>query len=468
MGVGNRFAYGNFSLGSFVKLLAEALAILPNPPASWSVPAWFIDPGNASGNASDRNAGTTAAAPLLTYKELARRWGTTSPTLRQNTTITWLSSQTDTSDPVEFDPTLIGATAILAGQWSAAQNVGGGVLAGVVAKNRAGGQLLNADLGAVYAPGTFVINTTAGKSSYAVVVALVAGTVHELSQPLTPQTLPVSFVAVPAEVDTWANGDTFTVRAPVVVDIARVAPLTTEYVLPNFDSPVTLLHLKIPSFNGAGNTSALIGNDTSIVECAADALVVEESSNDDEFSFMTNSGFVGGVFGHDNAGLTRSMFGGFVLAPVGSFVSWSIEFDAILDQTVASFVLFNTIASSSGSRPNIGKAFIRGIVEIGGTWSIAGSAFAGSSIVWGPGTFNAIARARLIFNQAVGAVATFLCAALQLNGNGNANAFDYAAGTWSATRALTAANLDAAIGAGGFGGVAINPAGAAITNEASL
>jgi len=36
-------------------------------------PAWFIDEQNGTGNASDANSGTTAAAPLLTHTELERR-----------------------------------------------------------------------------------------------------------------------------------------------------------------------------------------------------------------------------------------------------------------------------------------------------------------------------------------------------------------------------------------------------------
>ena len=78
-------------------------------------PAWFVDPANASGLASDNNTGLTAAKPLLTFKEIVRRWGSSSPALAQDTTITFLSSQPDlgVNDPINITPQLTGAGASL-------------------------------------------------------------------------------------------------------------------------------------------------------------------------------------------------------------------------------------------------------------------------------------------------------------------------------------------------------------------
>jgi hypothetical protein len=39
------------------------------------LPAWWIDPQNSSGRASDQNTGTSSTAPLLTLDEWSRRLG---------------------------------------------------------------------------------------------------------------------------------------------------------------------------------------------------------------------------------------------------------------------------------------------------------------------------------------------------------------------------------------------------------
>jgi hypothetical protein len=78
-------------------------------------PAWFIDPSNSTGNANDSNTGVTAGSPLLTFKELVARWGTNSPPLAQDTTITFLSSQPNMGlgDPIKIYPQLLGIGASL-------------------------------------------------------------------------------------------------------------------------------------------------------------------------------------------------------------------------------------------------------------------------------------------------------------------------------------------------------------------
>jgi len=107
------------------------LAATPSP-AALAVPVWYVDPSNSwpggpwsassvqgavpgSGHASDSNSGTSPDAPLLTFAEIVRRWGTSSPTLGgpgdpiiggQNTQIIFLSDQPDFSDPVTIEPIL--------------------------------------------------------------------------------------------------------------------------------------------------------------------------------------------------------------------------------------------------------------------------------------------------------------------------------------------------------------------------
>ena len=110
-GVGNRFAYGNVSNGLIERIIASLGFVSPfgvPVPASWSQATWFIDPQNVSGNASDSNSGIDAAHPVLSYtRGIVPKWGTNAPTLRQNTTFTWLSDQLDDSDPVIMLPAMV-------------------------------------------------------------------------------------------------------------------------------------------------------------------------------------------------------------------------------------------------------------------------------------------------------------------------------------------------------------------------
>src|SRR5271154_385783 len=183
---------------------------LTNIP-TWTQPAWFVDPANSTGHASDSNSGLDALHPVLSYNGgVAAKWGTFSPVLRQTTTLTWLSSQpVGDADPVVFTPVIVGVVATIQAPPGAAQQIFTGTLGAVTPKNRATQQLLNADLGFAAPVGTLIQNTTAGKSSYAYVYANVAGTVFALTQPLNPATLPITEVVVPTEIDTWAAGDSF-------------------------------------------------------------------------------------------------------------------------------------------------------------------------------------------------------------------------------------------------------------------
>ena len=83
------------------------------PPASWSVPHWYVDGLNQSTCASDSNTCTSATCssagvgPCLTLGQIGSRFGTWSPTLQQPTIITLVSS-TPATDLYRFNPIFIG------------------------------------------------------------------------------------------------------------------------------------------------------------------------------------------------------------------------------------------------------------------------------------------------------------------------------------------------------------------------
>jgi hypothetical protein len=119
---------------------ADPTGSVSAPLVSWTTPAWFIDPSNRSGTANDTNDCTTATTPCRTYAEVARRWATTSPVLGQDTTITFLSSHVDDSDPVYLTPVLEdGAALVVQGAFGSDQRVTTGAPTGLVALSGTGG-----------------------------------------------------------------------------------------------------------------------------------------------------------------------------------------------------------------------------------------------------------------------------------------------------------------------------------------
>lgn len=194
---------------------------------TWTQPAWFIDPSNRTGLASDGNDGKTALTPVLTWNGgVIAKYGTLSPILRQDTTWTFLSpTPAPGLDPIVFTPIVTNnATCIFQGTFTTANKVGSGILAGVVAKNYAAGQLPTANLSSAGPVGVnqLVINTTAGKASAAWTFGSLGGGLFTLSQPLDRTTVPLT---APAFSDGWANGDTFDVFDLDRVEFAQIAPI---------------------------------------------------------------------------------------------------------------------------------------------------------------------------------------------------------------------------------------------------
>jgi hypothetical protein len=187
------------------------------PNATWAVPNWWIDPVSGS----DTNNGTTALTPLKTWRKLTAIWGTVSPVLNQNTTITFLKSQPDNSDPVVFRP-FLGTNAV--GDEFFAAIVGtpvvthvGIVLSGTVPKNTAAGtnSRLMSNLGIAglaISGGNQLVNTDKGSVSW--VYQAASGTNYLLDQPLVAGTN--------SEDDSWADGDHVNVQRMTNVNIEDV------------------------------------------------------------------------------------------------------------------------------------------------------------------------------------------------------------------------------------------------------
>lgn len=436
----------------------------PIIPASWTTPAWFIDPANSSGVASDSNSCTSSGAPCLSYAQIAQqRWGTYSPRLQQATSLTWMSTQSGAVDPVYADLLLENGAATIQGQLGAGQLVCSSTLSGVVAKNRATPQLLTAALCAgTSTTGLLVNNTT--HSSFAWTYSLVTGTTWTLSQPCAPQTT----ASTCTEVNTWANGDTYSVYAPVGVNIAHLGP--TSGFNQSFGNKLFLYHVRAQDAASGTNfnfNTIAIDRDVSAIESRLDSIVNISSeasgedlviANNDYFfvgaisssPFAPASGFAGSLgLAAGVLGTAQNAFGQSVIQVQGGSADW----DTIIGGGASAKPVFNGgfgavyIDTATVLSPSLGLTINLGNVVTGG-------------VLWGPGTLNATVRSRIAYTNT--ATTEFLVSALTINGGTTACSIGTGAtAVWNCGITLNVANLDAAVGVAGFGGAATIPAGAA-------
>ena len=179
-------------------------------PAWYAVTDIYWDPANLTGFASDANTGTSAGAggPLLTFREIVRRYGSNRPQMNpaQNVTVHKLSGQPNDSDPVFFWPqcsgggfcALLDTLVVFTGPSSS--NV-------VTLLNKGAGTDLTVSGIAGVAVGMVVHNNTSG--SYAYVKSVAAG-VATMTQPVPDAN--VNTIGIPSGAlgTNWVSGDSLT------------------------------------------------------------------------------------------------------------------------------------------------------------------------------------------------------------------------------------------------------------------
>lgn len=185
--------------------------------------AWFVDDQDLFGG-NDENTGLDAAHPVRTKAEIMRRWGTWSPEIQGvNVVVTYLSADTAGNDPGLFSPLLINGATLTHTAALPAAAFTATLLA--VTPNNTGASPGNAlestftTLTGAVAANMILVNATRGNSRALAVRNLGAGN-WLLSQPLTPYTALTT--PAPANVDTWAAGDSISGFVPIAVDIAIV------------------------------------------------------------------------------------------------------------------------------------------------------------------------------------------------------------------------------------------------------
>jgi hypothetical protein len=180
-----------------------------------TVTNWYLDPQNGSGCAADTNSGTSATCgatgvgPLLTWAQIAIRYGTIYPIIPygQSVTVHLLTAQNAGVDPIFFYPNMSGGgQAVFVGT---PVTVNASFTAGTVTAPNvsAGGTLLTvASMPAGTAAGQLVYNATHGPS-YAFIDSFATGTAS-MQQPLAASGLTTPGTAAPTAVNTWTTGDT--------------------------------------------------------------------------------------------------------------------------------------------------------------------------------------------------------------------------------------------------------------------
>jgi hypothetical protein len=419
-----------------------------SPPAngSWSVPNWFIDPANTSGHASNSNSGTSAGAPLLTFAELVRRWGTTAPVHPQQTQVEFLSSQPNDTDPVVWNPLMLaGDIAVLTGALTLVQS---GTLAGVVAKNRTTPQLLEATLGAGLSAGLLIQNTP--RASQALLYKNPSGNVWALAQPLSNATVPPTLG--PSEVNTWANGDAYTVSSVPTVNVVSFVPVMLEVFAVG-----CIQQLIVASPGGDGLEGLMLGVNVQTQNATVNKAIAQVGASDLDGQFV-NTWLEAAVAGSPNFQGFAAISGGITNNLVGSGVTFDL--DAIVTGTtneLSGANAFGTVYLEAAS-----------VVDLVAGRLAYDHGTATNDVIWGTGTLNLSGPATLLYNPTGLAANQFPGITLQLEGKTTAYSLATSGGVTTVHGGinLTAANLDAPAGAAGFGGLATNMGGCHITNGA--
>jgi len=409
---------------------------MPIIPSSWTVPNWYIDPANSTTCASDANNCTSATCgaagsgvgPCLKWQQInSHRWGcegnpAACPRLQQNTVISWLSSQSDNSDPVYSFPALEkGAYMQHLCVLGSGQTVGTGTLGTVTAKNRSTPQLLkttfSAGISGSIAINQLVKNTT--HSSTAFVFTSAGGGAWNMTQPLVPVTVPY-FGLPTSEVDTWATGNAVTVYSPSKVNFVNIQPTIADWDA----SVVTGLFITTCTAFDPNSPDSLVGldqltvnpwvrfSDTSMqrVLNTVPGPGMPESAIHVNTQFLSGYTIITGQFTGSGQGNT-TFLGGQVGAVASTEVygtadGLSVDLDTIFTNGSLGQVPF---AVTSG---NFGDTYLDTSVILqptsGEIYAKAGPIPGASnpSIFWGPGAIDLVGPARFLYGVGAGKAAT--------------------------------------------------------------
>ncbi len=444
---------------------------MPVIPPAWTVPAWYFDPANVTSCASDNNnctQGTCGSVgsfqgPCSTYGEIAARLGTYSPRLRQVTTFTCMSNDGE-SDPFYLSPYLEnGAYVVVQGVPTV---VASGVFGTVTAKNQSTPQLLNVSLPGSIAVGQMIIDTT--HPSEAWVYTNVSGATWALSQPLAPGLSTVigqPFGNLAPEVN-WTNGgnagDAFTANTFPTLYVASLQPIQEQW---STGVVGGVFLYQVTNANNASRASPFImGSPVAMVDVLCQRQPTGTPSGSSQLSVSSfyaysqeiyNSYIQGGV---SSLGLIASrvdvtnegslLFAGGVISTTVNTPSKlgyvSLQQDTILGVTAhGGFEMLGGSLSGTyietGSTVTVNANQVDIIADLNGA----------NALIWGPGSIEANANARLKYAPGAGGAAASLLlkGTIKINGQSQACIAQTTASTIGACNtAISVTTLDANLG----------------------
>lgn len=402
----------------------------PNIPASWTVPTWYIDPANLTICASDTNSGTASTCtggctgstcpsgigPIVTWAELAQqRWGTYSPRIQQNTTINILSSMTSRTDVIYLSNKCEENRWVnIQGPINSTTQIATGTLSGVTSKNRASAQLLEATFPSGVTQDAFVVNSTHASGAWT--YKQVTGNEYEVSQPLTRAATPWTFTElVPSEVDTWANGDTVTLYAPVKLNIDYVTPAYGDISGTGNNACVYLTDVEPHSYGSADQSYITFGQGVALNEVFLDRVVdINDPGAPLDYPIQalntdSSIGYGGTAFGELGiiAGGMCGNFGGG--GTLDGFAGWGFDYDVIFGTTTGGSSY--SMHEGETADADIGYVYIDSTSELlFWGWNQVSSIFdLGVQGIWGPGYIGLQQNSTLLYPTGAGsAAATFL------------------------------------------------------------
>jgi hypothetical protein len=383
----------------------SARAQSPVLPASWTTPAWCIDPQNVSTCASDLNTGTTCvcgtgnAGPLLTWHQLndvrwACRGAVNCPRFLQVTTITWLSSG-PVGDMMYFHPANEAATSVILTTPLPTPRCSG-TLTGVlsIVRTAGSGQLTNATLCAGVAVGDLVVNTTHPSRTH--IFANVSGTTWALDSPLVPAVVPFIGFAIPAEV-AWANGDAYIdYPAPPTIWAAVIEPISTpQSIGAPFGATVVAYQL---GFSSNQFDKLRVNDGFAAFDSIIAPIVDIEDNGGVTYPLFFNTQFNGGLVGGLSFDLTKTLrliVDGGQIGQRGVMSETQLEGAALDNDTIVTGGSAGGDGCHAMVQPMIrslefGTVYLdtSTVIEGDRTWSGWHSGQSGNHILWGPGGWS--------------------------------------------------------------------------------
>jgi hypothetical protein len=426
---------------------------ITNSPA-WTVPTWYVDPANSIGCASASNSGTaatcsggcegsvcpTGVGPLLLVNDVATRWGTTSPTLSQNTTINVLSAETLNQEQIVLAPVVAAATTFAV--IGAYLPVASFSLGTVTPKNRSTPQLLTAAgfTASGLAVGQTVQNTT--HPSWARIEAL-SGSTATLSQP--QQTITIAGASalpssMPAEVDTWAMNDAVVVTKAPLLNLTVYGPQGGQTNSEFTGGIGWLENVFIPDNSGSPGNSVVTIDSPSLILWQVNTLwdtypnFTTAGFEGVETRFVLNAGFNGG--GAINC---ATVWGGYVAGFGASLQQYAnLEGDVIL----ASTLLNNSYSFIGNAYIGTSNLNLNGLTQLR-VESVFGT---NGPFVWGPGGLNVSDSGVVFLETGTFTAALLLKGTIRMGGSTTGVAYQPDAGTFKTGVIINPGGLDDAGG----------------------